>query len=83
MNWLAWLERYGGLARRDLPELQRPSGYVVIGRDDGLGDEGVARLRQRNSLFGGAVEVLTYDGLLQRVEALLRRLEGLDAAQRS
>lgn len=80
MDWLAWLEAYGGLARRDLPELQRPSGYVVIGRDAGLDAPRKARLLQRNALFGGAVTVMTYDGLLTRAAALLNRLEGLGQA---
>lgn len=81
MDWLAWLERFGGLARRDLPELQRPSGYVVIGRDRDLDEQGLARLTQRNVVFGGAVTVMTYDGLLRRAQALLERLEGLARAQ--
>jgi len=80
MDWLSWVERYGGLARRDLPELQRPSGYVVIGRDEDLSEADGARLMQRNVVFGGAIVVMTYDGLLRRASALLKRLEGLASA---
>lgn len=80
MDWLAWLEKYGGLARRDLPELQRPAGYIVIGLDRHLDDQGLDRLRQRNAIFSGALTVMTYDGLLRRAEALLSRLEGLARA---
>jgi len=77
LDWLDWLELYGGLARRDLPELQRPSGYVVLGRDEGMDDAGLRRLRQRNAIWSGAVQVLTFDGLLNRARSLLNRLEGL------
>ena len=81
LDWLSWLEDYGSLARRDLPELQRPTGYVVIGRDSSLDTNGRRRLAQRNAVFGSALETLTYDGLLERANNLLRQLEGLgDAA---
>jgi hypothetical protein len=77
LDWLAWLDRCGELARRDLPGIQRPVGYVVIGRDTGWDENTHRRLQQRNAVFGGAVQVLTWDGLLQRASTLLRHLEGL------
>ena len=77
LDWLAWLEEYGSLARRDLPEMQRPTGYVVIGRDSSLSKDDRKRLAQRNAVFGGALETLTYDGLLARANNLLSQLEGL------
>jgi hypothetical protein len=81
LDWLSWLEHFGELARRDLPGLQRPIGYVVIGRDSSLDEEDEARLLRRNLVLGSALQVMTYDGLLERGESLLRHFEGLrDAA---
>ena len=79
LDWLAWLDRFGELARRELPEIQRPVGYVVIGRDTGWEDEHHRRLQQRNLVFGAALQVLTWDGLLRRATTLLQHLEGLAA----
>jgi hypothetical protein len=77
LDWLDWIDRYGELARRDLPQLQRPVGYVVIGRDETLTEVSRRRLRQRNAVLAPSVEVMTYDGLLARAEALMQRFEGL------
>lgn len=80
LDWLAWLDRYGELARRDLPDIQRPVGYVVIGRDVEWDEATHHRLQQRNLVLGGALHVMTWDGLLRRADVLLRHLEGLSAA---
>jgi hypothetical protein len=77
LDWLDWIDRYGELARRDLPQMQRPIGFVVIGRDKTLDESGRQRLQQRNAVLAPSVEVMTYDGLLARAEALMRRFEGL------
>ena len=58
MDWLAWLDKYGSLARRELPEIQRPVGYVVIGRDRSWPEAHHERLRQRNLVFTGRQDVL-------------------------
>lgn len=72
LDWLAWIERYGEVARRELPELQRPVGLVVIGRDSSLEAGDDERLRQRNAILAPSIEVMTYDGLLRRAENLER-----------
>lgn len=77
LDWLDWLETYGQVARRDLPELQRPVGYVVIGRDESLSDDDKRRLGRRNAVFSGALTIMTYDGLLARGRTLLSHLDGL------
>lgn len=77
LNWLGWLDRFGELARRDLPEIQRPVGYVVIGRENQWTDHDRHRLEQRNLILGSALQVMTWDGLLRRAQILLRHLEGL------
>lgn len=80
LDWLNWLDRYGELPRRDLPEIQRPTGYVVIGRDLKWDDTAHRRLQQRNQVLGGALQVLTWDGLVRRASTLLSHLEGLSEA---
>lgn len=77
LDWLGWIEQHGSLAHRDLPDLQRPRGYVVIGRSQSLGEAGRRRLLQRNQLFGGTLQLLTFDDLLLRARTLLAHLEGL------
>jgi hypothetical protein len=77
LDWLDWIDRYGDLARRDVPQMQRPVGYVVIGRDRTLSETSQRRLRQRNAVLGLSVEVMTYDGLLERAGALMRHFERL------
>lgn len=80
LDWLDWVDRYGELARRDLPQMQRPIGYVVIGRNKSLDEQGQQRLRQRNAVLAPSVEVMTYDGLLERAESLMRHFEGLSGS---
>jgi hypothetical protein len=80
LDWHAWIDRHGELARRDLPELQRPVGLVVIGRDSLLEQGDQERLRQRNAILTPAVEVMTYDGLLLRAENLQRHFGSLKEA---
>jgi Domain of unknown function (DUF4263) len=71
LDWLAWVDEHGAYARKGLPGLDRPVGYVVIGRDSGLNDLNAQRLRRRNSAFANSLEVLTFDDLLRRAESLL------------
>ena len=79
LDWLQWLEDFTSLARRDLPQLQRPLGYIVIGRTDGMIEISQRRLAQRNQLWASTMTILTYDDLLARARALLAQLEGLRA----
>ncbi|MFL5914157.1 MAG: Shedu anti-phage system protein SduA domain-containing protein [Gaiellaceae bacterium] len=74
LDWLSWIEDYPDYARRSLPGVARPVGYVVIGRSATLDDERNHRLARRNLAFRGSIEILTYDHLLQRAEQLLEVL---------
>ena len=76
LDWLDWIERHAEYARKGLPGIARPVGYVVIGRSSAMSDQDKERLRRRNLAFQGHVEVLTYDDLLARAEALVRTLAG-------
>jgi hypothetical protein len=79
LDWLDWIERNADYARQSLPGVQRPLGYVVIGRSSSLSEEDQARLRRRNTTLQGSVQVLTYDDLLARAQMMLDRLQGAAA----
>jgi len=75
MDWLRWLERNTSYARENLPGIQRPIGYVIIGRTP-ASDDHRARLKWRNAFFKGDLRILTYDDILFRAKNLLYLLEG-------
>jgi hypothetical protein len=77
IDWLGWIEKNHPYAEGNLPGLIRPVGFVVIGRSSTLDTGAVEKLRRRNQLFRGQIQVLTYDDLLSKANALLHRLEGL------
>lgn len=74
LDWLSWIEEHSSYARKYLPGLERPLGYVVIGRDRDLDEKAKQRLARRNATLSGSLEVFTFDQLAQRAEALLLAL---------
>lgn len=79
MDWLHWIETNNPYARKGLPGLASPLGFVIIGRSSSLSEEGLERLRRRNSMFQPRMAILTYDQLVQRAAQLLRVLESVEA----
>jgi len=77
LDWLNWIERHHEYASEKLAGVMKPIGYVVIGRTQSMSEMHLKRLQQRNALFRGTIEILTYDDLLARAQNLLRILEGL------
>jgi hypothetical protein len=77
IDWLDWIEKNHPYAEANLPGLISPVGFVVIGRSSTLDTGAVEKLRRRNQLFRGQIQVLTYDDLLSKANALLDRLEGI------
>jgi hypothetical protein len=80
LDWLAWIDEYGGYAERNLPELERPIGYVVIGRAEALDERTRKKLARRNAAFKGSLEIMTFDALVDRAEAILAALTGAGAS---
>jgi hypothetical protein len=76
LDWLSWTEKNSPYAREKLPTIQRPIGYVIIGRSVSMSSEDRSRLVQRNLVFRGTFEILTYDDLLERARNLLQLLQG-------
>lgn len=74
LDWLDWLEEHASYARKDLPGVLRPVGYVVIGRSTQLDQKAIRRLKRRNAAFRDAVQIMTYDDLLQRAKNLFAAL---------
>jgi hypothetical protein len=77
IDWLAWIEKHHSYADEKLSGLVSPIGFVVIGRSSDLTSDQFDKLRHRNQLFRGRLQVLTYDDLLNRAKALLGLLEGV------
>lgn len=71
LDWLNWIEMESSYARRNLPGLQQPVGYVIIGRSLSLTDTDRCRLNRRNATYRGSIVILTYDDLLNRANNLL------------
>jgi hypothetical protein len=74
-------------ARRGLSDvhLDRPRGFVVIGRYTGTADEKRAqrdRIRLENSYYAG-LTLMTYDDLVERAEQFLAFLAGSARSSRS
>jgi hypothetical protein len=76
LDWLSWIERNSPYARDNLPSIQRPVGYVIIGRSGNLSSTARSKLAQRNAVLRGTLEILTYDDLLERARNLLSILQG-------
>jgi hypothetical protein len=77
LDWLHWIERNHAYVREKLTGILKPIGYVVIGRKKNMSESDSGRLQQRNVLFRGSIEILTYDDLLTKSKNLLGLLEGL------
>ncbi|OUL21821.1 hypothetical protein BV375_28540 [Nostoc sp. 106C] len=78
LDWLAWIERNHPYARESLPGITKPLGFVVIGRSSDLSDKGRNRLNQRNNLFRGNLQVLTYDDVLEKARTTYKVLTGIE-----
>ena len=78
LDWLRWIERNSAYARETLPGVQRPVGYVIIGRRP-VETELRTRLQWRNTFFRGDLRILTYDDLLDGARSTLRVLSGAQA----
>ena len=76
LNWLSWIEKHSSYARSNLPGLQRPFGYIIIGRERSLTSDNRDRLIRRNIAFRDTFQIMTYDDLLQRANNLLKFLTG-------
>jgi hypothetical protein len=71
-DWFEWIESHISYARSDLPGMASPQAYVVIGRRKSMSEEDVLRLRRRNIVFRGRLEILTYDDLIDRADCMLQ-----------
>lgn len=76
LDWLNWVEKHSPYARKSLPGLQTPVGYVIIGRSSFLSSTDRERLIRRCIAFQHRLRIMTYDDLLQRAQNLLDLLRG-------
>lgn len=75
-DWLQWWREHPNDIPKALDSSIPPQGLVVIGRNIDLDDKGKRRLVHLNN--NRLVKVITYDDLLNRIEALIQSLESLD-----
>jgi hypothetical protein len=80
LDWLEWMQQHGSYARSALPQIDRPHGYVVIGRRSSLTETTARKLRQRNRIHRDVLEILTYDDLLERAIRIRELLTGQPAS---
>jgi len=80
LDWLSWVESNNPYAQKSLPGLSTPMGFVIIGRSHTLSDKEIIKLKARNSLFQGRLNILTYDDLLERSRQILRIMKSAGAA---
>ncbi|HEV2692787.1 MAG TPA: Shedu immune nuclease family protein [Verrucomicrobiae bacterium] len=76
LDWFQWMETNSAYAQKDLPNIQRPFGYIIIGRRSSLTNENKERLHRRNITLRATMQILTYDDLLDRAKSLLGMLQG-------
>lgn len=74
LDWLSWVDMNNPYAQQTLPGVQRPRGFIVIGRRTTLTEADTSRLARRNVALQSSYQVLTYDDLLDRARNLLRLL---------
>ena len=75
-DWLQWWREHPNEIPKALDSSIPPQGLVVIGRNIDLDEKDKKRLANINS--NRLVKVITYDDLLNRIEALIQSLESLD-----
>jgi len=76
LNWLEWIEKNNSYARQYLSGLIRPKGFVVIGRTDSLSKDECLKIKIRNKIFFGSLEIFTYDDLLNKADNIKKVLLG-------
>lgn len=75
-DWLQWWREHPSEIPKAFDSSIPPQGLVVIGRNLDLDEQDKKRLLHLNS--NRLVKVITYDDLLNRIEALIQSLENLD-----
>ena len=62
MSWFAWIDDNTEYAQKHgFPNIHRPRGLIVIGRDYALNDEQRRMLRMMNELMDHRIQIWTYD----------------------
>jgi Domain of unknown function (DUF4263) len=75
-DWLQWWHENPNDRPKDFDSSILPEGLVVLGKSKNLSDEDKKRLTHLNSTR--KVKLITYDDLLDRIEALIENLEAME-----
>lgn len=76
-DWFIWIEENKAYAEQKLENITSPKGFVIIGRDSTLSENERKKLKMKNLLYGGKIEILTYDNLLKKARTILSSLKSL------
>lgn len=79
LDWLDWIERHYSYAVENLPGLINPKGYVIIGLRSSLSESDAKKLKRRNAVYNGKLQIYTYEDLLDRATNILSQLEAFKA----
>ena len=77
LDWLLWIDENNAYVKQKLDNLVSPKGFVIIGRDKLLTEKERKKLKMRNSLHFGKIEILTYDDVLKKAKSILKSLKKL------
>jgi hypothetical protein len=75
LDWRAWVNDHGEYARSMLPGIFNPLGVIVIGRRDNLSGADRRRLAQFLVDSVRAIDVITYDRILDIIRLKMHRSE--------
>jgi hypothetical protein len=78
-DWLRWWDENPQLIPSPFEGSVRPDGWVIMGRSLSLNQEDRRRLASLNA--NRRVKVLTYDDLLDQLQALIEGLDGYDSGE--
>jgi hypothetical protein len=73
IDFQEWVDQHGEYARTLMPGISSPRGLLLMGRRSQLSDRQTAKLK-RYSLTLSAVDILTYDDLLERAKNFYRNI---------
>jgi hypothetical protein len=74
-DWLRWWKEHPAEVPGSLDSAVTPSGMVIVGRKSGLSEDEIRRIVHLNETRD--VKLLTYDDLLDRLEAMIASVESV------
>ncbi|MEP6636361.1 MAG: Shedu immune nuclease family protein [Acidobacteriota bacterium] len=75
MSWFAWIDDNLDYAQKHgFPNIHKPRGLIVVGRDSTLNEEQRRMLRTMNDLLDHRIHIWTYDEVVRNARNVVRNL---------